>query len=78
MFSMIALKFLNWIIGFLPSFGFDSVPVLETAFEVLNIFAWVNYFIPADVILALLSVNTAYYSFKLVWSLLMRIKDIIL
>lgn len=78
MFSMVALKFINWLLGLLPSFDFNGVPSVNVVSDVLNIFAWINYLLPMDVIVSLLGINTAYYSFKLVWSILMRTKDIIL
>lgn len=69
-----ALKFLNFILGLLPNVDFSGIPVIGDMSELLNIFAWVNFFIPAGVILSLLTITGTYYVFR---SLYVILKDFI-
>ena len=48
--SVIVLKFINFIVGFLPNSKLEDIPVIENIVDVTNIFAWANYFLPSTVI----------------------------
>ena len=43
LFSVCAVKLLNFILGLLPDMDF-SIPAIENLQSVSNIFAWVNFF----------------------------------
>ena len=60
----ILLKFINFILGLLPDFDLSSIPAVENVADFLNIFAWVNVFVPTDVIMILLSLTASYYVFR--------------
>ena len=62
--SVIVLKFINFIVGFLPNSKLEDIPVIENIVDVTNIFAWANYFLPSTVILTLLTITAAIYLFK--------------
>lgn len=68
--SVLTLKFLNFIISLLPDTDFSNIPVLENVSDLTNIFAWVNFFIPTTVIVALLTITAGYYSFKAIYTIL--------
>ena len=74
-FSGITVKILTWVINFLPDFALENIPALETSATLLNIFAWANFLLPSGLIIALTTITTAYYSFKIVFTGLKIIKD---
>ena len=63
LFSIIGIKLLNFIIGMLPEMNLD-IPAVENIQSVSNIFAWVNFFLPSQLILTLLGILTTFYTFK--------------
>lgn len=75
--SVAGLKILNFVIGLLPDFSID-IPAIDNISQVVNIFAWINFFLPTSLIAALLGIITAYYSFKLIFNIIMSTKDILL
>ena len=75
--SVIGLKVLNFILGLLPEFEI-SIPAIDNISQVLNIFAWVNFFLPTELIIALLAIVTSYYTFRLLYNIIIQTKDIIL
>ena len=75
--SVLGLKVLNFIIGLLPDFVVE-IPVIENVSQVLNIFAWVNFFLPTTLIAALLAILTAYYGFRIVYNIIVSTKDLLL
>ena len=52
------------------------MPTVDATNDVLNIFAWVNYLLPVDVILALFLLTGLYYGFKLMLHVVLIIKDL--
>lgn len=74
-FSGITVKILTWVINLLPDFALENIPALETSATLLNIFAWANFLLPSGLIIALTTITTAYYSFKIVLTGLKIIKD---
>lgn len=68
--SLLGLKFLNFILGLFPDFDLSGIPVIENITDLFNIFAWVNFFIPSGVILSLLTITAAYYSFRALYVIL--------
>ena len=68
--SVLGLKFLNFIIGLLPDVDLSGIPAIENISDVMNIFAWVNFFIPTTVILALLTITATYYVFRSIYVIL--------
>lgn len=77
LFGIAGLKLLNFIVGLLPEFNLN-IPAIDNISQVVNIFAWINYFLPTKLIITLLGILTAYYSFRLTYNLLMKTKDILL
>ena len=76
-FNILGLKFLNFILGLLPDAIVDNIPAIDTTSELLNIFAWVDYFIPLQMIVLLLSLTAGYYAFKIVFYIIRQTKDIL-
>lgn len=76
LFSVCAVKLLNFILGLLPDIDF-SIPAIENLQSVSNIFAWVNFFLPSQLILTLLGILTIVYTFKLQFDIFMKTKDIL-
>lgn len=70
MIGVLGLKFLNFILGLLPDVDLSGIPDIENISDVLNIFSWVNFFIPTTVIFALLAVTATYYIFKSLYVIL--------
>lgn len=68
--SVLGLKFLHFILGLLPDVDLSGIPVIENITDVMNIFAWVNFFIPTAVIVALLAVTGTYYIFRSIYVIL--------
>lgn len=77
LFGIAGLKLLNFIIGLLPDFDIN-IPAIENISQVLNIFAWVNFFLPTGLIVALLAILTAYYGFRIVYNIIVSTKDLLL
>lgn len=76
--SVLLMKALTQILSWLPKLDWaDKIPVLDTVGGVMNIFAWVNVFIPAQLILALLALTALYYSFRVCLRLAYAIKNFI-
>lgn len=76
-FNILGLKFLNFILGLLPDAFIDKFPVIETTSELLNIFAWVDYFVPLPMIILLLSLTAGYYAFRIVFYIIRTTKDVL-
>lgn len=76
-FNILGLKFINFILGLLPNALVDNIPVIETTSGLLNIFAWVDYFIPLEMIVLLLSLTAGYYAFRIVFFIIRTTKDIL-
>lgn len=76
-FNILGLKFLNFILGLLPDALVDNIPAIETTSELLNIFAWVDYFVPLQMIMLLLSLTAGYYAFRIVFYIIRQTKDIL-
>ena len=66
----LGIKFLNFILKLLPDVDLSGIPVIEDIADLLNIFAWVNFFIPSGVIFALLTITGAYYVFRSIYVIL--------
>ena len=77
-FSIIGIKFLNFIMSILPDSMIDEIPQLNVVDDVLNIFAWINYFLPMPVIIAILAITTGIYSFTFILNIVKWTKDVIL
>lgn len=77
LFSICALKLLNFIVNLLPDLDL-SIPAVENIQSVSNIFAWVNFFLPSQLILTLLGILATFYTFKLLFDVLMKTKDVLL
>lgn len=75
--STLGLKIINYIIGLIPNVSFDGIPVIEQITDVMNIFAWINFFIPATVIAALLGITAAYYAARFIFYLFTTFKSFI-
>ena len=71
------LKVIKGFLSLFPSLQFD-LPSVEPVAEVLNYFAWARAFLPIDVILILLGLTAAYYVFKLTFSLIKYIVQLVL
>lgn len=76
LFSVVGIKLLNFIIGMLPNMNLD-IPAVENIQSVSNIFAWVNFFLPSQLILTLLGILTSFYTFKLVFDIIVKTKDVL-
>lgn len=76
-FNILGLKFLNWLIDLLPDTFVGNIPAIETTSDLLNIFAWVDYFIPLQMIIVLLSLTAGYYAFRIVFYIIKTTKDIL-
>lgn len=76
-FNILGLKFLNFILGLLPDALIDKIPVIETTTDLLNIFAWVDYFVPLQMIVLLLTLTAGYYAFRIVFYIIRNTKDIL-
>ena len=76
-FNILGLKFLNFILGILPDALIDKIPVIETTSGLLNIFAWVDYFVPLQIIVLLLSLTAGYYAFRIIFYIIRTTKDIL-
>ena len=76
-FNILGLKFLNFILGLLPDALIDKIPVIETTTDLLNIFAWVDYFVPLQMIVLLLTLTAGYYAFRIVFYIIRTTKDIL-
>lgn len=76
MITVFFLKLAKWLLGWLPGIDFSSMPTVDATNDVLNIFAWVNYLLPVDVILALFLLTGLYYGFKLMLHVVLIIKDL--
>lgn len=76
-FNILGLKFLNFILGLLPDALVGEIPIIETTSGVLNIFAWVDYFVPLQMIILLLSLTAGYYAFRIVFYIIRQTKDIL-
>lgn len=76
--NFVLLKLINVIIGMLPNTNYDS---LESYFDVgshvLNIFAWVNQFVPTGVILMLLGFSASLFFIKMFWKIVDKFINII-
>lgn len=73
--GVLGLKFLNFIITLLPDVDLSGIPVIENITDVMNIFAWINYFVPTSLLLALLTITGTYYVFKALYNV---IRDFVL
>lgn len=76
-FNILGLKLLNFILDLLPDALVESIPFIETTSDLLNIFAWVDYFIPLEMIVLLLSLTAGYYAFRIVFFVIRTTKDIL-
>lgn len=76
-FNILGLKLLNFILDLLPDALVDNIPVIETTSDLLNIFAWVDYFIPLETIVLLLTLTAGYYAFRIVFFIIRTTKDIL-
>lgn len=76
-FNILGLKFLNFILELLPDALVDNIPVIETTSDLFNIFAWVDYFIPLETIVVLLSLTAGYYAFRIIFFVIRSTKDIL-
>lgn len=76
-FNILGLKLLNWILDLLPDALTDKIPVIETTSDLLNIFAWVDYFVPLQMIVLLLTLTAGYYAFRIVFYIIHATKDIL-
>lgn len=68
--SVLTLKFLNFILSLLPENSFSDIPILENVTDLTNIFAWVNFFVPTGIIVALLTITAGFYVFKGLYTIL--------
>lgn len=68
--GVLGIKFLNFVLKLLPDVDLSGIPVIENLTDLINIFAWVNFFIPSGVILSLLTITGAYYIFKSIYVIL--------
>ena len=76
MITVFLLKVAKWLLDWLPGIDFADMPTVDATGDVLNIFAWVNYLLPVDVIFALFLLTGAYYGFKLMLHVVLIIKDL--
>lgn len=76
-FNLLGLKFLNFVLGLLPDVLVDKLPIIETTTDLINIFAWVDYFIPLQMIVLLLSLTAGYYAFRIVFFIIRTTKDVL-
>lgn len=76
-FNILGLKFLNFILGLLPDALVGNLPIINTTSELMNIFAWVDYFIPLQMIVLLLSLTAGYYAFRIVFYIIRATKDVL-
>lgn len=76
-FNILGLKFLNFVLGLLPDVLVDKLPIIETTTDLINIFAWVDYFIPLQLIVLLLTLTAGYYAFKIVFYIIRTTKDVL-
>lgn len=66
----LGLKFLNFILGLLPDVDLTGIPVIENITDLMNIFAWANFFLPSGVIFSLLAITGTYYIFRSIYVIL--------
>lgn len=76
-FNILGLKFLNFILELLPDALIGQLPIIETTSDLLNIFAWVDYFVPLEMIILLLSLTAGYYAFRIVFYVIRTTKDVL-
>lgn len=76
-FNILGLKFLNFILDLLPDALVGNLPIIQTTGELMNIFAWVDYFIPLQLIVLLLSLTAGYYAFRIVFFIIRTTKDVL-
>lgn len=74
-FSILALKLIKFLTGLLPDFSMN-LPAIENIDKTANIFAWVNFFLPTGLIIALLAIAMAYSTFRLVYNVIITTKNL--
>lgn len=76
--SVLLMKALTQVISWLPKLDWsDKIPVLNTVSAVMDIFAWVNVFIPTQLIITLFMLTAFYYSFRVCIRLAYAVKNFI-
>lgn len=68
--SVLALRFLNFIVQLLPEVDFTGIPIIENVSDLTNIFAWINFFIPTATLIVLLGITATFYMFRGVYTIL--------
>lgn len=70
MLTVAILKLITWVIGLIPSVDFSAIPEYVTSSSTLNIFAWVNFLLPVNMMSVLLTLTGIYYGAKFIANLI--------
>lgn len=70
----IGLKVFDMVLHLIPNVNLDSIDnFIDTGLQLKNIFAWVNQFIPTDILVLLLGLTATLVMVKFFYRLLMSV-----
>ena len=75
--NFLLLKIIQMFVGLLPNNDYEQLNgFLDVSSHVLNIFAWVNQFVPTQLILILLSLSASLFFIKMFWKIINKAVNI--